>query len=195
MFQLISTIVAILMIVADQFSKKWVVSTFVSGDITLIGNVVKYELSDITEIPIINNVLYFKFVPNTGVAFSMFNDSRWLLVGITALMIIICCAFYLSGRITDKLEMISLASIIAGGIGNLSDRIRLGYVIDFIDVRCINFAIFNVADICITVGAFLLCLSVLLEDRRKEKEKKEREKQLEDIDNELNMFFGDNTNE
>lgn len=196
MFQLFSTIVAILLLVADQISKKWIVSTLIDGEITLIGNVVKYNLSDIKEIPLIRDVLYFKFAPNTGVAFSMFSDNRWVLVGITAAMIIVCLAFYLSGKITDKWETLSLAMIISGGIGNLIDRISLGYVIDFIDVRIINFAIFNVADMCITVGAFLLCIAVLYEDRKKEKEKKARELQLENIDKDLDMLFGRNdTNE
>ena len=61
----------------------------------------------------------------------------------------------------------------SGGIGNLIDRISLGYVVDFIDVRIINFAIFNIADMCITIGAVLLCVAVFLSEK---KEKTEKEK-------------------
>ncbi|MBR3936098.1 MAG: signal peptidase II, partial [Oscillospiraceae bacterium] len=155
MFQLISTVIAVVLIAVDQIVKNWAEDVLTKG-----------------EIAVIEDVLYFKYAENTGVAFSMFSDNRWMLIGITSIMLIVVLAFFLSGKVTDKLEQFSLALILAGGVGNLIDRISLGYVIDFIDVRIINFAIFNIADICICVGAFLLCVAVYLSDKKEASEKK-----------------------
>lgn len=152
MFQLVSTIIATVLVAIDQIVKNWAAETLAKGDITII-----------------ENVLYFKYAQNTGVAFSMFSDNRWVLVGITSLMIIIVLAVFLSGKVSNKLELFSLSLILAGGVGNLIDRISLGYVIDFIDVRVINFAIFNIADMCICIGAFLMCVSAFLSDRKEKK--------------------------
>lgn len=172
MFQLITTVFAVLMIALDQMSKNWAAEVLTKG-----------------EIPLIQNALYLRYTENTGVAFSMFSDNRWILVGITAVMIVAVLAFFLSGKVTDKLELFSLSLILAGGVGNLIDRISLGYVIDFIDVRLIHFAIFNVADMCITVGAVLLCLAVLIDDKRQKEDKKKKMEAFDEIDKDLEMLF------
>ena len=172
MFQLVSTIIAVLLIAVDQIVKNWAAETLIKGDITII-----------------NNVLYLNYAENTGVAFSMFADNRWILVGVTAVMLVIVLAFFLSGKITDKIEMFSLSLMLAGGVGNLIDRISLGYVIDYIDVRIINFAIFNIADICICVGAFLLCVAVYLSDKKEQQLKAEKVHEFEEIDKDLEKIF------
>ncbi len=173
MFQLISTIVAVVLVAVDQIVKNWAAETLTKGDITLI-----------------ENVLYLKYAENTGVAFSMFSDNRWILVGVTSLMLIAVLAFFLSGKVNGKLEVFSLSLLLSGGVGNLIDRISLGYVIDYIDVRIINFAIFNIADICICVGAFLLCVAVYFSDKKENEEKKAKEIELNEIDKDLNKIFG-----
>ena len=179
MFQLISTVIAVVLIAIDQIVKNWAEEVLTKG-----------------EIAVIEDVLYFKYAENTGVAFSMFSDSRWMLIGVTSVMLIVVLAFFLSGKVTDKLEQFSLALILAGGVGNLIDRISLGYVIDFIDVRIINFAIFNIADICICVGAFLLCVAVYLSDKKEASEKKAKTSEFDEIDKDLEKIFGgENTNE
>ncbi|MBQ7123119.1 MAG: signal peptidase II [Oscillospiraceae bacterium] len=176
MFQLISTILAALLIAVDQIVKNWAAEVLTKG-----------------EIAVIENVLYFKYAENTGIAFSMFSDNRWILIGLTSAMLIAVLAFFLSGKVTAKLEQFSLALILAGGVGNLIDRISLGYVIDFIDVRIINFAIFNIADICICVGAFLLCVAVYISDK---KEKDAEKHKFDEIDEDLKVIFGgDNADE
>ena len=149
MFQLVSTIVAVLLVAVDQIVKNWAAETLIKGDIAII-----------------ENVLYLKYAENTGVAFSMFSDNRWILVGVTSIMLAAVLAFFLSGKVNGKLEVFSLSLLLSGGVGNLIDRISLGYVIDYIDVRIINFAIFNIADICICVGAFLLCVAVYFSDKK-----------------------------
>ena len=179
MFQLISTVIAVVLIAIDQIVKNWAEEVLTKG-----------------EIAVIENVLYFKYAENTGVAFSMFSDNRWMLIGVTSVMLIVVLAFFLSGKVTDKLEQFSLALILAGGVGNLIDRISLGYVIDFIDVRIINFAIFNIADICICVGAFLLCVAVYISDKKEAAEKKAKTSEFDEIDKDLEKIFGgENTNE
>lgn len=178
MFQLISTIVAVIIVAVDQIVKNWAAETLVNGDITVI-----------------KDVLYLKYAENTGVAFSMFSDNRWILVGVTSLMLAVVLAFFLSGKANGKLELLSLSLLLAGGVGNLIDRISLGYVIDYIDVRIINFAIFNIADICICVGAFLLCLAVYFSDKKKEEEKKSKEKEFDKIDKDIEKIFGGDSNE
>ena len=176
MFQLISTIIAVILVAVDQIIKNWAAEVLTKG-----------------EIPLINNVLYLKYAENTGVAFSMFSDNRWILVGVTSLMLIAVLAFFLSGKLTDKLEVFSLSLLLAGGVGNLIDRISLGYVIDYIDVRIINFAIFNLADICICVGAFLLCVAVYFSDEKEKKEKALKEKEFDKIDEDLEKLFTKDT--
>ncbi len=178
MFQLVSTVIAVILVAVDQIVKNWAADTLIKGDIAII-----------------ENVLYLKYAENTGVAFSMFSDNRWILVGVTSLMLIAVLAFFLSGKVTEKLEIFSLSLLLAGGVGNLIDRISLGYVIDYIDVRIINFAIFNIADICICVGAFLLCVAVYFSDKKEAEEKKAKASEFDDIDKDLEKLFGGENNE
>ena len=113
-----------------------------------------------------------------------------MLVGVTSVMLIVALAFFLSGKIKDKAELFALSLIIAGGVGNLIDRLSLGYVIDFIDVRIIHFAIFNVADMCITVGAFLVCIAAFAAEKREKREQESKQKALDEIDADIEKIFG-----
>ena len=175
MFQLITTIIAVILIAVDRITKNWAAQALASGDIAVI-----------------DKVLYFRY---TGVAFSMFSDNRWVLVGITSVMLIVALAFFLSGKIKDKLELFALSLIIAGGVGNLIDRLSLGYVIDFIDVRIINFAIFNVADMCITIGAILVCIAAFAAEKREKREQESKQKALDEIDADIEKIFGGGNHE
>ena len=178
MFQLVSTIVAVLLVAIDQIVKNWAAETLIKGDIEIF-----------------KNVLYLKYTENTGVAFSMFSDNRWILVGVTSVMLAAVLAFFLSGKVSGKLEVFSLSLLLSGGVGNLIDRISLGYVIDYIDVRIINFAIFNFADICICVGAFLLCVAVYFSDKKEKAEKLAKENEFSEIDKDLEKIFGGENDE
>ena len=178
MFQLITTIIAVILIAVDRITKNWAAQALASGDIAVI-----------------DKVLYFRYTENTGVAFSMFSDNRWVLVGITSVMLIVALAFFLSGKIKDKLELFALSLIIAGGVGNLIDRLSLGYVIDFIDVRIINFAIFTVADMCITIGAILVCIAAFAAEKREKREQESKQKALDEIDADIEKIFGGGNHE
>ena len=87
--------------------------------------------------------------------------SKWFLIGLTSLMIIGLIIFAVKDKTKHPFMMLSTASIIAGGIGNLIDRIRMGYVIDYLDVKLFNFAVFNFADICVVLGAICLVIYIL----------------------------------
>ena len=132
-------------------------------------------LKPISSLPLWEGVLHFTYVENRGAAFGMLSGHRWIFMIFSSIAILAIAAYLFRDRsyLSDKDENgayppipfwmgISLAAIVSGGIGNMIDRISLGYVVDFIDFTLINFAVFNVADIFVTVGAFALALCVLL---------------------------------
>ncbi len=111
--------------------------------------------------PLWKDVLHFTFVKNEGAAFGMLKDQRWVFM-IFSTVAIIGLSIYLFGFCREnKWVKISLAMIIGGGIGNMIDRVLLGYVVDFIDFTLINFAVFNIADSFVTVGAGILIVYYL----------------------------------
>lgn len=107
------------------------------------------------QLTIIPNLLEFTYTENTGVAFGIANSKIFLIILVSILILGIIVKFIKETQ-TDKNILLSLYFIIAGGISNLIDRIFRGYVIDFIDINILNFPNFNIADICITLGAFVL---------------------------------------
>ena len=98
----------------------------------------------------------FRYAENTGAAFSSFSDNTSLLSVFTVAVVIIGLFVVLTRKLKSNFINICLVLILSGGIGNVIDRIRLGYVVDFIEPLFIDFAVFNFADCCITVGAFLI---------------------------------------
>ena len=113
-------------------------------------------------VPVIKGVLNFTYVENRGMAFGMLADSRWLFMVVSVVAILVFGAYLYLGHAESTLSAVALAMMTSGGIGNMIDRIFRGYVIDFIDFRLINFAVFNGADSLVCVGAGLLILSLLL---------------------------------
>lgn len=117
-------------------------------------------------IPVIEDVFHFTYVQNRGAAFSLM-EGQWLVLIILP-MIVLCAGLvliFLKRKKWDKLLLISIAFICGGGIGNLIDRILIGYVVDMFDFRV--FPVFNIADIFICVGCGLMLLDVLLSERKK----------------------------
>ncbi len=109
-------------------------------------------------IKIIKGFLNITYVRNTGVAFSMFNDSKYFILIISTLIIIGIIYYVYKNKSQNKLETIGYSLVLGGAIGNLIDRIFKGYVIDFIDVKIFSYdyPIFNLADTFIVVGVLLL---------------------------------------
>lgn len=106
-------------------------------------------------------VFQFRYAENTGVAFSFLSDSRWLIVAANLILIAAVLIYLYTRKPRSRLLKLGLCMVAAGGIGNLIDRIALGYVIDFIELTFMRFAVFNFADICVTVGAGLSAISLL----------------------------------
>lgn len=112
---------------------------------------------------LIRNVLELLYVENRGAAFGIFNGMKYAFVILAAIISI--AAFICFIRLPDKKRLrpfrLCLVLITSGAVGNVIDRIRLGYVVDFIYFKPINFPVFNFADICVTCAAFLLIVLLL----------------------------------
>jgi len=115
-------------------------------------------------------VLNFTHVRNTGGAFSILQGQWLFLTLMSGLIMVGLLAFLMSGRLKSKLMIVAL-TLAAGGAGNLIDRVLYGYVVDFIDFRIINFAIFNFADICVVTGVFIAAFATIREDIMNRKQK------------------------
>lgn len=111
-------------------------------------------------------ILGLTYVQNDGAAFSSFSGAKIFLIVLTSLMIVGLIIFALRDKQKHPFMMLSTAAVVAGGIGNLIDRIRLGYVIDYLDVKLFNFAIFNFADICVVLGAICLVVYVCFFEKK-----------------------------
>ena len=97
------------------------------------------------------------------------SGHRWFLIGFTATVIIAGIFMFFKTRNRSKVLSTAMALFIAGGIGNLIDRIRLGYVIDMFEIKLFRFAIFNVADICVVFAVALLFIYIIFIDSKTEK--------------------------
>lgn len=129
-------------------------------------------LAPVDTVPLWKNVLHLTYVENTGAAFGMMKDARWVFLVLSTVAIIGIAVYLFFGYARGTLATVAFSMIVSGGIGNMIDRIALGYVIDFIDFRLIHFAVFNGADSFVCVGAGLLVLSLILDILHEKKEKK-----------------------
>ena len=129
---------------------------------------------------IISGFLNFAYAQNTGVAFSMFDDhgdtGRWALSGVAFIAATLVLYFFWKTPRSDDRILGALALLLAGIVGNVVDRSRLGYVVDFIDVQLGNwhYPTFNVADMAIVTGAGLLILDMFLSKKKENTENTEQ---------------------
>lgn len=152
MLSIIRYLIAIAALIAvDQGVKIWVLNA----------------LQPIGSMPVLGNILEFSYVENRGAAFGILQNARWFFITVTILLVIVCIFFLFFRKMKSRLANAALILIIAGGIGNLIDRIFRGFVVDFIYFKAINFAVFNIADSCVVIGAVLLCIYVMLPDLKK----------------------------
>lgn len=138
-------LLAVILVVIDQ-----VVKFLVRANIPLGGH-----------IPFIPHVLELTYIQNTGAAFSILNEHTWLLTLVSVIVVAAMAAALWKKVLRHPLGVIPAVMVLAGGVGNLVDRIAFGYVTDMFNTLFMNFAVFNVADICITVGGVLLVIYVL----------------------------------
>jgi signal peptidase II len=146
---------------ADQASKAWAVRRLRLGDV----------------VGVLDGAVRFAYAENTGVAFGRLQYgsefSRWMLAALAALAVLGLLAYFFRTRRTDDRLLGALALLLAGVAGNLTDRVRLGHVVDFIEVfiGSYQWPTFNVADAAICVGAGLLALDLILEGRAEGRQK------------------------
>ena len=139
--------------------------------------VIKY-LKDIVSVELIPGVFRFTYVENRGAAFGMLSDNRWVFMIISTVAIAALIVYLWKFRPDSILACMALSLIAGGGIGNMIDRVALGYVVDFIDFCAfptIWMWVFNIADACVCVGAGLLVLWLILsmiEDSKQAKAQK-----------------------
>ena len=126
-----------------------------------------------TDVPVLDGVFHFTYVRNYGAAFSSFQGQQWLFALIFAVFTAaIVWDLWKNYMPFKPFERWCIASIWAGGLGNMIDRVRLGYVVDMIEVEFIRFPVFNVADSFITCGCVLLIAHLILFNKEFWKEEK-----------------------
>lgn len=153
---ILAAITAVIVLSADQFVKYFVSSNLVQG--------VSYDF-----IPGFIDIIYIK---NDGAAWGMLGGYTWLLISITIVVMLAGIALLLKWGLKDKVLFWSAALILAGGIGNMIDRIfNDGFVVDFLNFSFIDFPVFNIADCSIVIGAGLIILSLFksIIDEQKQK--------------------------
>lgn len=149
--KLLLPLFAIIVIILDRFSKFLAVE----------------HLKEVKSVPFIENVLNFTYVENRGMAFGALQNARWVFMIATSLIIVAIVVIFIKYGGKSKLFDISLGLILGGGIGNMIDRIFLGYVIDFIDFCAFDFWtwVFNVADSAVTVGSIIFAIYIIFYDK------------------------------
>lgn len=146
-------------VAADQALKAWVVSA-----IPLYSRV-----------PVIDGLFHLTYVQNTGAAFSAFQGLQWLFILIFLLLTAGILWEFPKKRLPfTGLERWCIVAIYGGGIGNMIDRLRFGYVIDMIETEFISFPVFNIADSFITCGCILLLVHLAFFNKRFWKEEKKK---------------------
>lgn len=148
---IISLIIAVVSVIADQLIKY-----IVNNSIELNGSV-----------SFIPHVLSLTHIRNKGAAWSIMEGQTWFLVLMPIVVIGIALVYMYKNRDGSKLMLVSLSLVMGGGVGNLIDRVRMHEVIDYLKCELFSFPIFNLADICVVVGAAMFCFYMIFVEGRK----------------------------
>jgi signal peptidase II len=138
----------------------YLVSLLVFAIDRAIKVLVSVNLDPAQSIPVIKNLVHLTYVQNTGVAFGFFRGQRLALGAIGLAVCAVVVYFHARLSRKDALIVAALAVILGGSLGNLYDRVFLGYVIDYIDLRV--FPVFNLADIAINIGVLLIIFGIFV---------------------------------
>ncbi len=144
---LVSVAIVFLLVAADQISKYLIASNFELGE----------------SVHVIKGLLDFTYVQNKGAAFGILENHRWVFLVFTVVLLAVIAVLWAKGYATRHFTgRIATVLVMAGGIGNMIDRLALGYVVDFLDISPLfSFAVFNVADCCATVGVVFMAAYIL----------------------------------
>lgn len=140
-------VLAALIVGVDQLTKIWVRDILAPHYYVMV---------------VIPRVVHFVYVENRGAAFGMLEGARTFFVIIALVVFLMVIAYIATSRQHRGLEVIALGLIVGGAIGNLIDRVTQGFVTDFIALSFIEFPVFNVADIGVTIGSILFIISLLM---------------------------------
>ncbi len=143
-------LVVLLLTAADRALKVAMTALLADGPLTLIGG-----------------FLGLRYVENTGAAFGIFAQKTALLAIFTVAVMCVLLYILLFRKPEHWLVRAGLILIVAGGFGNLYDRVYIGYVVDYIELLFVNFAVFNFADMMINVGAAAVIVGILFFDKKK----------------------------
>ncbi|UCD84164.1 MAG: signal peptidase II [Deltaproteobacteria bacterium] len=153
--------------------KKYLILTGVAPVILLIDQFSKYYIDSHflphRPVAILNNFFQINYIRNIGAAFGLFSNLSSelrgpLFISISILAILMILSFFIKLEDRQRLLSFSFSLILGGALGNFIDRIRLGYVIDFLDIHWYDYyhwPAFNIADTAITVGVILLLLEII----------------------------------
>ncbi|MCD7800815.1 MAG: signal peptidase II [Ruminococcus sp.] len=152
---ILALVCIILLAGVDQLIKVWIIDNLKGAEsieFIKLGNI---KVIDLT------------YLENDGAVFGSFSGQRIMLIAVSIIMVLVCGYYLFKYGKTSKLFTMCLILIISGGIGNGIDRIfRGGRVVDYIEVKLFNFAIFNFADICVVIGVILLAIYIFFIDSK-----------------------------
>lgn len=140
MFYVLFGLLGVGLLALDQWFKAWVVA-----------HLALWETA-----PFLPGIVELMRVHNFGAAWSSFSGQRWLLLGVTSVLLLVALYVLVRGIVRHPVGILAACLVISGGIGNLIDRARLGYVVDMFHFTFWpSYPVFNIADMCIVVGAIL----------------------------------------
>ena len=146
---MIYAIAVVLVLIADQAVKYWTTKN-------IILNAIGPDC-----VKLIDGVVHMTNVHNSGAAFGIFQNARWPLTIVSALFVIAIIVLINKEIIHTKFGRWTAVLIVAGALGNCIDRVLYGYVVDMFELEFVKFAVFNVADIFITVCGVLFCIHLI----------------------------------
>ncbi len=141
-------------------NKKFVIA--IAAIVMILDQVSKYIIGLFIKsksLVLIKKVLYLTYVKNYGVAFNMLNNKRFVIILFSVILLALIYN-YMKNFKNNKRNIIAFGLVYGGIVGNLVDRLFLGYVRDFIDFRIINYPVFNIADSAIVIGIVLLIIAI-----------------------------------
>lgn len=176
--------------------KIYIIPIIIIGLLTAFDQLTKFMITSSYELyesrPVIKNILSFTYIQNRGMAWGMLQGKRIIFVILTIIILFLCFAIY--SNIADKakyrLLRANMIILISGALGNMLDRIKLGYVIDFFEVKFIDFPVFNVADIYVVVSMIIIFILIMFKYSNEEFDeiigivKKASDEEVEDVSSE-----------
>ena len=138
-FTVLSVLLSLALLALDQWVKRYISLTLPLGEVR----------------PLLPGFVELKTIHNYGAAWSSFSGARWLLVITTSCIVLAILALLVRRIVRHPLGVLAGCLIVSGGLGNILDRVRLGYVVDMFNFQFMDYPVFNVADICVVSGCVL----------------------------------------